>query len=78
MNIKHVSLLYVGASFGYMPRSGTAGYSGNIMPSFLRNYQTDFQSDCINLKSQQQWMSVPLSPYYRDTVKLTEVMNQMY
>jgi hypothetical protein len=29
MNIvEHVSLLYVGASFGYMPRSGKAGSSG--------------------------------------------------
>jgi len=24
--MEHVSLLYVGASFGYMPRSGTAGF----------------------------------------------------
>ena len=38
----HVSLLYVGVSFGYMPRSGIAGYSDNTMPNFLRNYQTDF------------------------------------
>ena len=27
--VEHVSLLYVEASFGYMPRSGIAGYSGN-------------------------------------------------
>ena len=32
MNIvEHVSLLYVGESFGYMPRSGIAGSLGNIM-----------------------------------------------
>jgi hypothetical protein len=30
MNIvEHVSLLYVGASFGYMPRRGIAASSGN-------------------------------------------------
>jgi len=50
MNIvEHVSLLYVGASFGYMPRNGIAGYSSNTMSNFLRNLQTDFQSDCISL-----------------------------
>jgi hypothetical protein len=37
MNIvEHVSLLHVGASSGYMPRSGIAGYSGSTMPYFLR------------------------------------------
>jgi hypothetical protein len=30
MNIvEHVSLIYVGASFGYMPRRGIAGSSGH-------------------------------------------------
>jgi len=38
MNIvEHVSLLYVGASFGYMPRSGIGGSSGSTMSNFLRN-----------------------------------------
>jgi hypothetical protein len=32
-----VLLLYVGASFGYMPRSGIPGSSGNSMFNFLRN-----------------------------------------
>jgi hypothetical protein len=32
-----MSLLYVGASSGYMPRSGIAGSSGNTMSNFLRN-----------------------------------------
>jgi hypothetical protein len=40
--VEHVSLLYIGTTFGYMPRSGTAGYSGNTMSNFLRNHQTDF------------------------------------
>jgi hypothetical protein len=62
MNIvEHVSLLYVGESFG--PRSGIAGSSGSTMSNFLRNHQTDFQSGCTNLQSHQQWRSVPLSPH---------------
>jgi hypothetical protein len=32
-----VSLLYVGASSGYMPSSGIAGSSGSTMSIFLRN-----------------------------------------
>ena len=45
MNIvEHVTLLQVGASSGYMPRSNIAGSSGSTMSNFLRNYQTDFQS----------------------------------
>jgi hypothetical protein len=45
MNIvEHVSLLYFGASFGSMPRSGTAVSSSSAMPNFLRKHRTDFQS----------------------------------
>jgi hypothetical protein len=33
--VKYVSLLHVGASSGYMPRSGIAGYSGGTMSNFL-------------------------------------------
>jgi hypothetical protein len=48
MNIvEHVFLLHVGASSGYMPRSGIAGFSGNTMSNFLKNHQTDFQSGCF-------------------------------
>jgi hypothetical protein len=58
MNIvEHVSLLQVGASSEYMPKSGIAGSSSRTMSSFLRNHQTDFQSDCTSLKSHQQWIS---------------------
>ena len=39
--VEHVSLLHVGSSSGYMPRSGIAGSSGNTMSNFLRNHQTD-------------------------------------
>jgi hypothetical protein len=64
MNIvEHVTLLYVKESFGYMPRSGIAGSSGNTMSIFLRNYQNDFQSGCTSLQPHQQWRSVPLSPH---------------
>jgi hypothetical protein len=32
MNIvEHVSLLHVGASFGYMPKSGISGFAGSTM-----------------------------------------------
>jgi len=39
--VEHVSLLYVGAYFGYMPRSSIAASSGNTMSNFLGNHQTD-------------------------------------
>jgi hypothetical protein len=61
--VKHVSLLYVGASFGYLPRSGIAGSSDSTMCNFLRNCQTDFLSGCTSLKFHQQQRSVPPSPH---------------
>jgi hypothetical protein len=42
--VEQVSLLHVGASCGYMPRSGIAGSSSRSMSNFLRNRQTDLQS----------------------------------
>jgi hypothetical protein len=63
MNIvEHVSLIQVGTSSGYMPRRGISGSSGITMSNFLSNHQTDFQSDCNSLQSQQR-RSVPLSPH---------------
>ena len=62
-NVEHVSLLYVGASSGNMPRSAIAGSSGSAMSNFLKICQTDFQSGFTSLQSHQQWRSVPLSPY---------------
>jgi hypothetical protein len=56
MNIvEHVSLLHVGASSGYMPRSAIAESSGSTMSNFLRNHQTGFQSGCTSLQSHQRW-----------------------
>jgi len=70
--VEHVSLLYVGASFGYMPRRGIAGSSGNTMSNFLRNLQTYFQSGCTSLQSHQFWRSVPLSPHPHQHLLLSE------
>jgi hypothetical protein len=36
--VEHVSLLQVGTSSGYMPRSGVAGSSGSTISNFLRNH----------------------------------------
>jgi hypothetical protein len=41
--VEHVSLLYVGASSGYMPSSCIAGSSVSTMSNFLWNHKTDFQ-----------------------------------
>jgi hypothetical protein len=61
--VEHVSLLHIGASSGYRPRSGIAESSSSTMSYFLRNCQTDFQSGCTSLQSHQQWRRVPLSPH---------------
>ena len=64
MNIvEHVTLLQIGTSSGFMPRSGIAGSLGSTVSNFLRNHQTDFQSSYTSLKFHQQWRSVPLSPH---------------
>jgi hypothetical protein len=60
--VEHVFFSYVGGYFGYMPRSGITGSSGNNMSSFPRNCQTEFQIGCTSFQSHQQWRSV-LSPH---------------
>jgi hypothetical protein len=63
MNImKHVSLLYVGPS------------GSSTMSNFLRNYQTDFHSDCTSLQSHQQWRSVPLSSHLCQLMLSPEIL----
>ena len=61
MNIvKHVSLLQVGTSSGYMHRRGIAGSSSSTMSNFLRKHQTDFQSGCTSLQSWEgSWVKLP-------------------
>jgi hypothetical protein len=73
--VEHVSLLHVGESFGYMPRSGIAEPSGRTMSSLLRNHQTAFQSGCTSLQSHQQWRSVPLSPHPRQHLLSPEFLD---
>ena len=61
--VEQMSLWYECASFGYMPKSGIAGSWDRLIPNFMRNHQTDFQSGCTSLHSHQQWRSVPLTPH---------------
>jgi hypothetical protein len=62
MNIvEHLYLLHVGASSGYIPRSGIAESFGSTMSYFQRNHQTDFQRGCTGLQFNQQWRSVLFS-----------------
>ena len=48
--VEHVSLLYVGMSFGYIHRSGVGGSSGSTISNLLRNFKTDIQSGCTSLQ----------------------------
>ena len=64
MNItEQVFLWYDYISFGYMPKSVIAGSWDTLIPNFLRNCHTDFQSGCTSLNSHQQWRSVPSAPH---------------
>ena len=61
MNIvEKMPLVFECAPFVFMPNSAIAGSLGRLIPSFMRNSQTLFQSDCTSLHSHQQWRSVLL------------------
>ena len=76
MNIvEHVSLLYVGESFGCIPRGGIAGSSGNTISNFLRTHQTDFQSGCTSLQFYKQQSSFYLSPHPHQHLLSSEFLN---
>ena len=49
--VENMSILYVGASFWYVPRGDITGSSDITMSNILRNCQTDFQSGCTSLQS---------------------------
>jgi hypothetical protein len=67
--VEHVFLLPVGTSSRYIPRRGIAGSSISTISSFLRNHQTDFQSDC----NPTSYGGVSLSPHPRQHLLSPEV-----
>ena len=72
--VENASLVYVGASSEYMPKSGIAESSGSTMFNFLRNHQIDFNSGCTSLQSHQQRSSIPLSPHLHQHLLSPELL----
>jgi hypothetical protein len=72
--VEHVSLLHVGESFGYIPRSCIGRYSCSTLSNSLRIHQIDFQSGCTSLQSYQQWRSLPLSPHPHQHLPFPELL----
>jgi hypothetical protein len=73
--VEHVSLLNVGTSSGYMPKSSRAGSSDSTMSNFLQNCQANPQSGCTSLQSHQQSRSVSLSPHSHQHLLPPEFFN---
>ena len=75
MNIvEHVSLLCVGASFEYVPRTDIARSSVSRVSNFQKKNHTDFQSVCTSWQSHQQWKGIPLSLHPHQHLWLPEIL----
>jgi hypothetical protein len=59
--VEHMFLLPVGTTSGYMPRRGIAGSYGST--NFLRNHQTDFQSEVTQSQKNLHDMHSLISVY---------------
>jgi hypothetical protein len=69
MNIvEHVSLLHVGASSGYMPRSGIAASLGSTMPNFLKQAKKEIRemTSFIIVTNNIKYLGVTLTKQVKD------------
>ncbi|ERE71028.1 zinc finger protein [Cricetulus griseus] len=60
--VEQMSLLYEYEVLGYMPNNGIVWSCGILIPIFLKNHHTDFQSDIENLETIQLERYVPIIP----------------
>ena len=58
--IEQMSLWYECASFACMPKNDINGSWGRLIPNFIENHYTDFQSGCTSLHSHNNWGVFPL------------------
>ena len=61
--VEQMSLWDGGTSFGYIPRVICQDLEIELLTSFLRKHQIDFQSGCTSLQYHQQWRRVLLAPH---------------